>query len=81
MNKTIKLAVAGAVLSAASIANAGIIIPAGEWTMDINGNVNMFATMTKADDTATLQAVLQLLKMPAVKIHTSQQVLAYYQHG
>ena len=53
MNKTIKLAVAGAVLSAASIANAGIIIPAGEWTMDINGNVNMFATMTKADDTAT----------------------------
>jgi len=54
MNKTIKLAVAGAVLSAASIANAGIIIPAGEWTMDINGNVNMFATMTKADDTATV---------------------------
>ena len=50
MNKTIKLAVAGAVLSAASIANAGIIIPAGEWTMDINGNVNMFATMTKTDD-------------------------------
>ena len=54
MNKTIKLAVAGAVLSAASIANAGIIIPAGEWTMDINGNVNMFATMTKADDTAAV---------------------------
>ena len=52
MNKTIKLAVAGAVLSAASMANAGIIIPAGEWTLDINGNVNMFATMTKADDTA-----------------------------
>ena len=68
MNKTIKLAVAGAVLSAASIANAGIIIPAGEWTMDINGNVNMFATMTKADDTATVQAVLQLLKMQLVKI-------------
>ena len=81
MNKTIKLAVAGAVLSAASIANAGIIIPAGEWTMDINGNVNMFATMTKADDTATVQAVLQLLKMPAGEDTTSQQVLAYYQHG
>ena len=44
MNKTIKLAVAGAVLSAASMANAGIIIPAGEWTMDINGNVNAYAT-------------------------------------
>jgi len=50
MNKTIKLAVAGAVLSAASMANAGIIIPAGEWTMDINGNVNVYATMTKYDD-------------------------------
>ena len=52
MNTTIKLAVAGAVLSAASIANAGIIIPAGEWTMDINGNVNAFATMADYD-TAT----------------------------
>ena len=80
MNKTIKLAVAGAVLSAASIANAGIIIPAGEWTMDINGNVNMFATMTKADDTATVQAVLQVLRCNGEDT-TSQQVLAYYQHG
>ena len=52
MNKTIKLAVAGAVLSAASVANAGIIIPAGEWTLDVNGNVNAFATMADYD-TAT----------------------------
>jgi len=43
MNNKIKLAVAGAVLSAASVANAGIIIPAGDWTLDINGNVNAFA--------------------------------------
>ena len=57
MNKTIKLAVAGAVLSAASIANAGIIIPAGEWTMDINGNVNMFATMTDKQMIASFRAV------------------------
>ena len=49
MNNKIKLAVAGAVLSAASVANAGIIIPAGEWTIDINGNVNAFAVMTNAD--------------------------------
>ena len=49
MNNKIKLAVAGAVLSAASIANAGIIIPAGDWTIDINGNVNAFANWTKAD--------------------------------
>jgi predicted porin len=49
MNNKIKLAVAGAVLSAASVANAGIIIPAGDWTLDINGNVNAFATWTSAD--------------------------------
>jgi len=51
MNNKIKLAVAGAVLSAASVANAGIIIPAGDWTMDINGNVNAFATWSDADKT------------------------------
>ena len=49
MNNKIKLAVAGAVLSAASIANAGIIIPAGDWTVDINGNVNAFANWTSSD--------------------------------
>ena len=48
MNKNIKLAVAGAVLAlSASAANAGIIIPAGDWTLDINGNVNAFANFTK----------------------------------
>ena len=50
MNNKIKLAVAGAVLSAASAANAGIIIPAGDWTLDINGNVNAFAIFGDADD-------------------------------
>jgi len=49
MNNKIKLAVAGAVLSAASAANAGIIIPAGEWTIDINGNVNAFANFQDID--------------------------------
>jgi len=49
MNNKIKLAVAGAVLSAASVANAGIVIPAGDWTLDINGNVNAFATFSSAD--------------------------------
>ena len=48
MNKNIKLAVAGAVLAlSASAANAGIIIPAGEWTLDISGNVNAFGSVTK----------------------------------
>jgi predicted porin len=50
MNKNIKLAVAGAVLAlSASAANAGIIIPAGEWTLDINGNVNAYATSLSVD--------------------------------
>jgi len=50
MNKNIKLAVAGAVLAlSASAANAGIIIPAGEWTIDINGNVNAYANSTQVD--------------------------------
>ncbi|MFY0649212.1 MAG: porin [Methylophilaceae bacterium] len=51
MNNKIKLAVAGAVLSAASVANAGIVIPAGDWTLDVNGNVNAFATWSDADKT------------------------------
>jgi len=42
MNKNIKLAVAGAILATASVANAGIIIPAGDWTLDVNGNVNAY---------------------------------------
>ena len=32
----------------ATSANAGIVIPAGDWTLDINGNVNAFANYTKA---------------------------------
>jgi predicted porin len=48
MNKNIKLAVAGAVLALSASANAGIIIPAGDWTVDIGGNVNTFTTWTKA---------------------------------
>ena len=50
MNKNIKLAVAGAVLAmSASVAQAGIVIPAGEWTLDVNGNVNAYASWHKAD--------------------------------
>ena len=40
---------AGAVLSLSAIsANAGIIIPAGEWTLDVSGNVNTFTSWTKS---------------------------------
>jgi predicted porin len=51
MNKNIKLAVAGAVLALSASANAGIIIPAGEWTVDLGGNVNAFYTNTQKDTT------------------------------
>ena len=47
MNKKLGLAVAGAVLAfGASTANAGIAIPAGDWTIDIGGNVNTYYTHT-----------------------------------
>jgi hypothetical protein len=42
--------VAGAIFAAASAAQAGIIIPAGDWTLDINGNVNAFANYTRIDN-------------------------------
>jgi predicted porin len=54
MNKNIKLAVAGAVLAAASVANAGIIVPAGEWTLDVSGNVNSYAIWAKGKGSATV---------------------------
>jgi len=53
MNKNIKLAVAGAVLALSASANAGIIIPAGDWTLDIGGNVNAYYTNTRASGDAT----------------------------
>jgi len=58
MNNKIKLAVAGAVLASASVANAGITWDAGEWTVDMNGNVNAFAIVTDNKDTAQAQGAL-----------------------
>jgi predicted porin len=55
MNKNIKLAVAGAVLAlSASAAHAGIVIPAGDWTLDVNGNVNGYANFSKIKGTNTI---------------------------
>jgi predicted porin len=52
MNKNIKLAVAGAVLAlSATAANAGIVIPAGDWTLDVSGNVNMYTSWAKTKGT------------------------------
>ena len=53
MNKKILAAVSSAALVlGATSANAGIIIPAGEWTLDVNGNVNVYVTAQDYDDTA-----------------------------
>jgi len=49
--------VAGAVLAISSAANAGIIIPAGDWTVDIGGNVNMYTTWAKNKGTADIKGV------------------------
>jgi len=51
MNKNIKLAVAGAVLALSATANAGIIIPAGDWTVDLGGNVNAFLANVDTETT------------------------------
>jgi len=53
MNKKLGLAVAGALVAFSSAANAGIAIPAGDWTVDIGGNVNAYYTHTTNSGTAT----------------------------
>ena len=58
MNNKIKLAVAGAVLASASVANAGITWDAGEWTVDMNGNVNAFAIMADNEDNNSAQGAM-----------------------
>jgi predicted porin len=62
MNNKIKLAVAGAVLASASVANAGITWDAGEWTVDMNGNVNAFAAQTHGSDSNTVAGGLATTK-------------------
>lgn len=49
MNKKLGLAVASALMAAASAANAGITVPAGDWTLDFGGNVNAYYTHTSYD--------------------------------
>jgi predicted porin len=54
MKTKLSLAVATALVAAASSANAGIMIPAGDWTLDIGGVVNAYYTHTSfsGDDAA-----------------------------
>ena len=52
MNSKIKTALAGALLASASVSNAGIKWDAGEWTVDMSGNVNAFAIFSDSKDTS-----------------------------
>jgi len=58
MKTKLSLAVAAALFAAASSANAGISIPAGDWTVDIGGNVNAFYIYNNADDSNTVSGGL-----------------------
>jgi hypothetical protein len=61
MNNKLKLAVAAALVAGASSANAGIIIPAGDWTLDIGGVVNAYYTNTSySGDNAAATGALGL---------------------
>ncbi len=53
MNKKLGLAVAGALLALSSTANAGITIPAGDWTLDVGGVVNAYYTSTRVSGETT----------------------------
>jgi len=70
LNK-MKLAVAGAVLASASVANAGIIIPAGEWTVDLSGNVNSYAVWTKAESRNTVAGGVTALAEGGTNTHAN----------
>lgn len=50
MSKINKVVAAAVLAMGASAAQAGIIIPAGDWTIDISGNVNTYYNHTSCDD-------------------------------
>jgi len=70
----IKLAVAGALFAAASAAQAGIIIPAGDWTLDIGGNVNSFATWSNQEANNTVKGGLTSIANTNASNKTSSNI-------
>ena len=63
MNKKLGLAVAGALLAASASAQAGITIPAGDWTVDIGGNVNAFYINNNSKDSNQIDGGLANTKV------------------
>ena len=59
---------AGALVAFSSAANAGITIPAGDWTVDIGGNVNAFYQHTTGGGGAAANTVNTGLLPAAVGI-------------
>ncbi|MCX8518784.1 MAG: porin, partial [Methylophilaceae bacterium] len=72
MNKQVRLAVAGALLAlGATVANAGISIPAGDWTVDISGNVNAFYINNHSTDSNDIRGGLANTASPNGNSNTS----------
>ena len=65
MNKKLGLAVAGALVAFSSVANAGITIPAGDWTVDIGGNVNAYYNHTSGSAVANSKNVVNTGLLPS----------------
>ena len=65
MNKKLGLAVAGALAAFATSANAGITIPAGDWTVDIGGNVNAFYNHSTGSGVANSTNTINTGLLPA----------------
>ena len=55
---------AGALVAFSSAANAGITIPAGDWTVDIGGNVNAYYTHTSGSAVANSKNQIQTGLLP-----------------
>jgi len=77
MNKKIAAAVSSAALVLGSTAaNAGIVIPAGEWTLDVNGNVNVYATFQNFDDASGTTVTGGLARTEDSRGESSNQSIA-----
>jgi len=74
MNNTIKLAVASALLAAASSASAAGGIVAGDWTIDIGGNVNAYYINNKSNDSNTVLGGLANTAAGTLQGNTAQSI-------
>jgi predicted porin len=74
MNNTIKLAVASALLAAASTASAAGGIVAGDWTIDIGGNVNAYYINNNSKDSNVVKGGLANTAAGTLQGNTAQSI-------